>query len=50
MKRLLVPLIAFAGLFALYAGLVFLAVTALTLTPVFHHALHRFHWETARRP
>jgi len=38
----------FAGLFALYAGLVFLAVTALTLTPVFHHALHRFHWETDR--
>ena len=39
----------FAGLFALYAGLVFLAVTALALTPVFHHALHRFHWETDRR-
>ena len=38
----------FAGLFALYAGLVFLAVTALALTPVFHHALHRFHWETDR--
>jgi len=35
----------FAGLFALYAGLVFLAVTALVLTPVFHYALHRFHWE-----
>jgi len=38
----------FAGLFALYAGLVFLAVTALVLTPVFHHALHRFHWEADR--
>ena len=35
----------FAGVFALYAGLVFLAVTALVLTPVFHHALHWFHWE-----
>jgi hypothetical protein len=31
----------FAGLFALYAGLVFLVVTALVLTPVFHYALHR---------
>ena len=39
----------FAGLFALYAGLVFLAVTALVLTPVFHHALHRFHWEADHR-
>jgi hypothetical protein len=35
----------FAGVFALYAGLVFLAVTALILTPVLHYALHRFHWE-----
>jgi hypothetical protein len=35
----------FAGLFALYAGLVFLLVTALVLTPVMHHVLHRFHWE-----
>lgn len=35
----------FAGLFALYSGLVFLVVTALGLTPVFHWVLHRFHWE-----
>ena len=35
----------FAGVFALYAGLVFLAVTALVLTPVLHHVLHRFHWD-----
>lgn len=35
----------FAGLFALYSGLVFLVVTALVLTPVFHHVLHRFHWD-----
>ena len=39
----------FSGVFALYAGLVFLAVTALVLTPVFHHALHRFHWEAEHR-
>ena len=35
----------FAGVFALYAGLVFLVVTALVLAPVFHHVLHKFHWE-----
>ena len=38
----------FAGLFALYAGLVFLAVTALVLMPVFHYTLHRFHFEAGR--
>src|ERR671936_249582 len=32
----------FAGLFALYSGLVFLVVTALLLAPVFHRALQRF--------
>lgn len=35
----------FAGLFALYAGLVFLAATVLLLTPVFHRVLHWVHWE-----
>lgn len=34
----------FAGAYALYAGLVFLVLTALLLTPVFHRVLHRFHW------
>jgi hypothetical protein len=38
----------FAGVFALYSGLVFLLVTALVLQPVFHHVLHRFHWEQGR--
>ena len=38
----------FAGVFALYSGLVFLAITALVLSPVFHYTLHRFHWETDR--
>lgn len=37
----------FAGMFALYAGLVFLVVTALVLSPVFHYVLHRFHWEAS---
>ena len=39
----------FSGLFALYAGLVFLVVTALVLTPVLHYVLHRFHWEADRQ-
>jgi hypothetical protein len=39
----------FAGLFALYSGLVFLVVTALALSPVFHWVLHRFHWEMAQQ-
>ena len=39
----------FAGVFALYSGLVFLAVSILLLTPVMHRVLHRFHWEISRR-
>jgi hypothetical protein len=35
----------FAGTFALYSGLVFLAVAVLLLTPVFHRVLHHFHLE-----
>ena len=33
----------FAGLYALYAGLVFLVVVAIVLAPVVHRVLHRFH-------
>jgi hypothetical protein len=33
----------FAGCFALYAGLVFIATAALVLGPVAHRVLHRFH-------
>jgi hypothetical protein len=32
----------FAGGYALYAGLVFIATAALVLTPVLHRLLHRF--------
>ena len=39
----------FAGIFALYAGLVFLAVEVLLLTPIFHRVLHRFHWEVSQQ-
>ena len=35
----------FAGLYALYAGLVFLIFAGVLLVPVLHHLLHRFHWE-----
>ena len=35
----------FAGLYALYAGLVFLIFAGVLLVPVLHGVLHRFHWE-----
>jgi uncharacterized membrane protein YphA (DoxX/SURF4 family) len=35
----------FAGLFALYAGLIFIVAAALVLAPVMHRLLHRFHWQ-----
>lgn len=35
----------FAGLYALYAGLVFLISLAIIFTPVIHRVLHKFHWE-----
>lgn len=34
----------FAGLFALYAGLVFLISAALIFTPLLHRLMHHFHW------
>jgi sterol desaturase/sphingolipid hydroxylase (fatty acid hydroxylase superfamily) len=34
----------FAGVYALYAGLVFIVTAALLFTPVLHRLLHRFHW------
>jgi hypothetical protein len=34
----------FAGLYALYAGLVFIVVAGLLLAPIVHRLLHRFHW------
>ena len=33
----------FAGIFALYAGLVFIVCAALVFTPVMHRILHHFH-------
>ncbi len=34
----------FAGIYALYAGLMFIVTAALLLTPILHRILHRFHW------
>src|SRR3954466_3609812 len=35
----------FAGLYALYSGLVFLVTAGVLLAPVLHRALHKFHWK-----
>ena len=35
----------FAGLYALYSGIVVIAAASIILVPVFHRFLHRFHLE-----
>jgi hypothetical protein len=35
----------FAGMYALYAGLVFLVAIALLFAPILHRILHRLHWD-----
>ena len=35
----------FAGLYALYAGLVFIVTAALIFTPVVHRLMHKLHWD-----
>jgi len=35
----------FAGLYAPYAGLVFIAAAGLVFVPVLHRLLHTFHWD-----
>ena len=35
----------FAGVYALYCGLVFIVVAGLLIAPVIHRILHRFHWD-----
>ncbi len=41
----------FAGLYALYCGLVFLITAGVVFAPLFHRFLHHFHWldETDRK-
>ena len=38
----------FAGCYALYSGLALITVAAITLSPVFHRFLHKFHLEVHR--
>lgn len=38
----------FAGLYALYAGLVFIVSAGVILVPVLHRMMHKFHWENGR--
>ena len=35
----------FAGLYALYAGLVFIVCATIIAAPLVHRLLHRFHWD-----
>jgi hypothetical protein len=35
----------FAGLYALYAGLMFIVVAGVVLAPVVHRMMHKFHWD-----
>ena len=38
----------FAGLYALYSGLLILVTAGVVLTPVLHRILHKFHWAQDR--
>ncbi|HEY9194071.1 MAG TPA: hypothetical protein VIO81_14475 [Methyloversatilis sp.] len=40
----------FAGLYALYAGLVFIVAASLIFAPVMHRILHKFHWDEDQPP
>jgi hypothetical protein len=35
----------FAGLYALYSGLIVLVAAGVLFAPVFHRILHKFHWD-----
>jgi hypothetical protein len=39
-----------AGVYALFAGIVFLVLAGVMLAPVLHHTLHRFHLDSADEP
>ena len=38
----------FAGLYAIFSGLIIIIATGFVLAPIFHRVLHRFHVETAK--
>jgi hypothetical protein len=40
----------FAGIYALYAGLVFLITVGLLFAPLVHRMMHRFHWKDDHSP
>ena len=40
----------FAGVYAIFSGLLFIGVAGLLLAPVFHRLLHRFHVDEADQP
>lgn len=35
----------FAGFYALFCGLIFVTVVTILIAPIFHRALHKFHFE-----
>ena len=35
----------FEGLYALYAGLIFIVAASVVLAPVVHRMMHKFHWD-----
>jgi len=39
----------FAGVYALYAGLIFVVAAGLLSMPVLHRLLHKFHWDDASK-
>ena len=39
----------FAGIYALYSGIVVIAAASIILAPIFHRFLHRFHLEEEER-
>jgi hypothetical protein len=38
----------FAGLYAIFSGLIMIIATGFVLAPIFHRVLHRFHVETTK--
>jgi hypothetical protein len=38
----------FAGLYALYAGLLILVAASVIISPILHRVLHKFHWQQDR--
>ncbi|WP_166627757.1 hypothetical protein [Tenacibaculum caenipelagi] len=35
----------FAGIYGLYAGLVFIASLGILMSPIIHRIIHKFHWD-----